>query len=137
VIDSCKTYLSTKCQEERNLVHEEDISCQENLFVEFQQFLGELQIVPGHRVRLAPSGLPFKRGNVLAPNLCCNINVLDRHGAVLDLIDLNYPPEILHGRVAQGLVQVLCDFCTLDLPLGKDLLILLTKVVLQKRSIVD
>jgi hypothetical protein len=75
-------------------------------------------------VRLAPSGLPFQCGNVLAPNLRCNINVLNHHGAVFDLIALNYPCEILHGWVAQGLVQVLCDFCTLDLPLGKACLVL-------------
>jgi hypothetical protein len=123
VIDSCKTYLSTKCQEKRNLVHEEDISCQKNLFVEFQQLLGDLHIVPGHQVRFAPSGLPFQCGNVLAPHLRCNINVLNLHGAVFDLIALNYPLEVLHGRVAQGLVQVSCDFCTLDLPLGKAFLV--------------
>jgi hypothetical protein len=91
--------------------------------VEFQQLLGNFHIVPGHRVRLAPSGLPFQYGNVLAPNLRCNINVLNHHGAVFDLIAPNYSLEILHGRVAQGLVQVSCDFCTLDLPLGKACLI--------------
>jgi hypothetical protein len=74
-------------------------------------------------VHLALSGLPFQRGNVLAPNLCCNINVLNLHGALLDLIALNCPLEILHGRVAQGLLQVSCDFCTLDLPLGKACLV--------------
>jgi hypothetical protein len=107
-----------------NLVHEEDISCQKYLFVEFQQLFGNFHIVPGHRVRLAPSGLPFQCGNVLAPNRCCNINVLNLHGAVFDLIAPNYPLEILHGRVAQGLVQVSRDFCTLDLPLGKAFLVL-------------
>jgi hypothetical protein len=119
VIDSCKTYISTKCQEKRNLVHGEDISCHKNLFVEFQQLLWDLHIVPGHWVRLAPSGLPFQCDTVLDPNLRCNINALDRHGAVFDLIAPNYPLEILHGRVAQGLVQVSCDFYTLDLLLGK------------------
>jgi hypothetical protein len=82
--------------------------------VEFQHLLGDLHIVPGNRVRLAPSGLPFQCCNVLGPNLRCNMNVLNRHGAVFDLISTNYLLEVLHGRVAQGLVQVLCDFCTLD-----------------------
>jgi hypothetical protein len=123
VIDSCKTYFSTKCQEKRNLVHEEDISCQKNLFVEFQQLLWNFHIVPGHRVHLAPSGLPFQCGNVIPPNLRCNIDVLNHHGEVFDSIAPNYPLEILHGRVAQGLVQVSCDLCTLDLPLGKACLV--------------
>jgi hypothetical protein len=74
-------------------------------------------------VRIAPSGLPFQRSNVLAPNLGYNINVLNRQGAVLDLITSNYPLEVLHGRVAQGLVHISFDFCTLDLPLGKACLV--------------
>jgi hypothetical protein len=85
--------------------------------------LSYLHIVPGHRLRLAPSGCPFQCGNLLAPNLHCNINVLNHHGSVFDLIAPNYPLEIVHGRVARGLVQVSCGFCTLDLPLGKACLV--------------
>jgi hypothetical protein len=91
--------------------------------VEFQQLLGNFHIVPGDRVCLALSGIPFQCGNVLAPNIRCNIHVLHRHGSVFDLISPNYPVEILHGRVAQGLVQVSCDFCTLDFRLGKACLV--------------
>jgi hypothetical protein len=36
VVDICKTYIATKCQEKRNLFHEEDVSFQKDLFVEFQ-----------------------------------------------------------------------------------------------------
>jgi hypothetical protein len=64
-LTAVKTYLATKCQEKKNLVHEEDISCQKDLFVEFKQLLRNLHIVPGHRVHLAPSGVPFQHGNVL------------------------------------------------------------------------
>jgi hypothetical protein len=53
----------------------------------------------------------------------CDINVLNSYGAVFDLIAPNYPLEVLHGRVAQGLVQILRDFCTLDLPLGNACLV--------------
>jgi hypothetical protein len=81
-------------------------------------------IVPGQRMRLAPSGLPFQRETVLTPNLHGNIDVLNHYGAVLDLVTANHPLEIIHGRVAQGLVQSLCEFCTLDLPLSKACLVL-------------
>jgi hypothetical protein len=35
----------------------------------------------------------------------------------------NYPLEVLHGRVAQGLVHISGDLCTLDLPFGKACLV--------------
>jgi hypothetical protein len=37
MIDSRETDLVTKCQEKWNLVHEEDVSCHKNFFVELQQ----------------------------------------------------------------------------------------------------
>jgi hypothetical protein len=118
VVDSCETYLATKFQGERNIVHKKDVGCHKNLFVELQQLLRNLHIVPRHRICLAPSGLPFKRGNFLAPNLQSNIDVLDSHGTVLDLVTANHPLEVRHGRVTQCLVQSSCEFCTLDFTLS-------------------
>jgi hypothetical protein len=46
------------------------------------------------------------------------------HGTILDLVALNNPFEILHGWIAQSLVQSLCGIHTLDLPLRKTFLVL-------------
>jgi hypothetical protein len=124
VVDICKTYPASECQEKRNIVHGEDVSCQKDLFVEFKLLPRNLHIFPGHRMRLAPSGLPFQRGNVLTPHLLRNIYVLNHYGAVPALVTVNHPLEVLHGRVAQGLVHISCEFCTLDLPLSKACLVL-------------
>jgi hypothetical protein len=74
-------------------------------------------------MHFASSGLPFQCVNVLASNIRCNVNVLNRRGAVLDFVARNYPLEVPHGWVAQGLVQISCNLCTLDLPLGKACLV--------------
>jgi hypothetical protein len=108
VVDSCETYLATKCQEERNLFQEKYVSCQKNLFVEFQLLLRNLHKVPGHRMRLAPSGFAFQRGDVLSPNLHSNTIVLDSYWEFLDLVSATHLLEVLHGWVTQGLVQSLC-----------------------------
>jgi hypothetical protein len=92
--------------------------------VELQQLISNLHIDPDHWMHLAPSGLPFQRGDVLAPNLQINIDVLDRHVIVLDLVTENHPLEVLHGQVTQCFVQSLCEFCTLDLPLSESFLVL-------------
>jgi hypothetical protein len=95
-----------------------------NLFVELQQLLRKLHIVPGHRIRLASSGFPFQRSDVLAPNLQSNVDVLDRYRTVLDLVTENHPLEVLHGWLTQCIVQSSCDFCTLDFPLNEAFLVL-------------
>jgi hypothetical protein len=57
MIYSHETDIATKCQEKWNLVHEEDFSFLENLFVELQQLHRYFHILPSHRICLAPRGL--------------------------------------------------------------------------------
>jgi hypothetical protein len=80
-------------------------------------------IVPSHRNRLAPSGLAFQRCDVLAPNISSRIDILDGRGKILDLVALHHPLEILHGGVAQSLVQSPCELCTLNLSLRETFLV--------------
>ena len=54
-----EAYFLTQCQKERNLVDEENIDCQENLFVQFQQLHGDFHEVLCHRIGFAPRGLSF------------------------------------------------------------------------------
>ena len=119
-----ETNLSTQRQEEWNLVGKKDVSCQEDLFRQFQQLHRYFHIVLCHRIRFLPGGLPFQRRDVLAPNLGGNIDVFNRNRTVLDLIATNNPLEVLHRRVIERSVHSSCDLCTLDLPLGKTFLVL-------------
>ena len=54
---------------------------------------------------------------VFFPNIDGVINVLKRKWAVLDLMALNSPSEILLGWVDKCFVQLSCDLSVLDLPL--------------------
>jgi hypothetical protein len=76
-----------------------------------------------HRNRLAPGGLAFQSGDVLAQNLQSHIDVLDCHWKIVDLIASNQPLEVLHGQVTHSLVQSSCELCTLNLPLRETFLV--------------
>ncbi len=71
-----------------------------------------------------PSGLSFQRSDVLPPNLEGNVDVLDRHRTVLDLVAWNHRLEVLHGREIQRDVQSSRVFCTFDLSLRETFLVL-------------
>jgi hypothetical protein len=123
MIDRREANFATQRQEERNLVDKENIECQENLSVKFQQLRRDLYKVLCHRAGFAPSGLPFQCGDVLPPNLEGNVDILDRHWTVLDLVAPNHPLKILPGRVTEHGVQSSGKLCTLDLSLRETFLV--------------
>ena len=100
------------------------IGRQEKLFMELQQLRRNFHEVPSYRIRFTPSGLSFQRGDVLPPDLEGNVDVLDRHWAVLDLVASNHQLKNSHGRVTQRGVQSSRGFCTLDLSRRKTFLVL-------------
>jgi hypothetical protein len=66
--------------------------------------------------------LPFSAAMFL-PQISQATSILDGHGKILDLVALNHPLEILHGGVAQILVQNPCELCTLSLSLRETFLV--------------
>ena len=123
MVHRCEAYFLTQCQKERNLVDEENIDCQENFFVQFQQLHWDFHKVPCHRIGFAPRGLSFLCRNVLPPNLEGNVDILDHYRTVLNLVAPNHPLEILPGRVTERGIQSSSCLCTLDLPLRETFLV--------------
>ena len=67
VVHGSETDIATKRDKEGNLIHEEYVARQEDIFVKLQEVLGDFQKVPGHMDRLGSCGLSFERRDVLTP----------------------------------------------------------------------
>ena len=72
-------------------------------------------MIHGHYIRLSPSGLAFKRCNVLAPYLLRDFNIMDCHWTIIYLVAVNHPLVVLSWSIDECGVEIPSNLRTLDL----------------------
>ena len=95
VVDCSEANLAAVGHEEWYLVYKKDISRQSHVLVEFENGVGHPHKIRCHMSCLGACGLSFEGCNVLAPYFMGCDDVLYRHGAVLNLVALDHPFEVL------------------------------------------
>ena len=76
------------------------------------EFLGNSNNVPCRVHWFLPSGIPFLSRNIFAPYCMYNVDILDHHRKVYDLLDLSDLPEIFNWWITKFGVQNFCLICT-------------------------
>jgi hypothetical protein len=118
MVDSSETNVAADGEEEWNLVHEEDISCKVDFLVKVQYSLGNFDEVLSHVLRFGPGGLALQSRDVRSPNLMGSLNISQGDRAVLDLIALDDPFEVLQGWILEFGIESSSLFSTLQLTLA-------------------
>jgi hypothetical protein len=108
MVHCCKADFSAEGEEERYLVDEKDIFCHCQLFVEFKKVGWYLYKVPHNMSGFCPRSFAFYGRDVFAPNLVGGDDVIHGYWAIFNLIALDYPFVVLHGRVTQVGVESSC-----------------------------
>jgi hypothetical protein len=78
--------------------------------------------------RFVTRGFSFEGCNVFAPYLMGCDYVLYSYWAVLDLFALDYPFEVLDGRVSKGSIQSSCELSTFQLSFAECFLVIINCV---------
>ena len=115
MVHRSETNLSTVRQKEWYLVDKGYVGCQCDVPMEFEDAVRHLNKIRCPMSWFSTCGFSFQGCYVFAPNFMGCDDVLYRHRAVLDLVTLNDPFEILCGRVSKGRVQGSCQLCTFQL----------------------
>ena len=98
---SSEADVATDSNEERDLVHKEDVSRKVYMFMEIENWFGNFDKVVCHMGRLGSGGFSFQGSNIRFPYFMCRIDIVNGYGAVLELVALDNPLEILQRWVGE------------------------------------
>jgi hypothetical protein len=100
-------------EEERYLVDKKDICGHCHFSVKFQKVSWYLYKVPRNMSGLCPRRLALDGRDVFAPYFVGGKDVINCDWAIFNLIALDYPLVVLHGRVTEVGVESPCLLCAL------------------------